>query len=118
MEVIKIGIKISDYFSEAKYMSTRVCDELQLWGKDLMISGVREVDMKGDRKLVVDFYRLDGKEVPSLPLNKTRAKTLAKAFGDDVDNWNNKRIQLSRARVQYKSEVVGTIEVIPIKEVV
>ncbi len=113
-----MGIKISDYFSEATYMSTKVCDDLQLWGKDLMISGVREVEIKGDKKLVVDFYRLDGKIVPSLPLNKTRAKTLAKAFGDDVDNWINKKIQLSKVRVQYKGDVVGSIEVIPIKEVV
>lgn len=113
-----MGIKISEFFTETIYMSSEICDRMMLWGKDLTISGVREIEIKGDKKLAMDFYNMGSVEVPTLILNRTRAKTLQEAFGDDTDNWINKKIQLQKVKVMYKGQMVDSIGIIPIREVV
>jgi hypothetical protein len=42
-------------------------------------------------------------------LNKTSAKTLASAFGDDTEDWRGREIVLFEAMVDFQGKTVATI---------
>lgn len=85
-----------------------------LWNKELKIvkTEVRTLP-RGEstiRRLVVT---LDGVSVPLL-LNRTNAKTLAKAWGDNYETWIGKTLKLVQKLVMYKNEEVPAIRVEPV----
>ena len=60
-----------------------------------------------DRKPVLYFT----KGSKGLVLNKTNSKTIAAAYGDDTDNWENKEIILFPAMVDFRGDQVEAIRV-------
>lgn len=60
-----------------------------------------------DRKIVLTF---SGKS-KSLVCNKTNAKTIAKLYGDDTDDWIGKPIILAPREVEFQGDMVWAIRV-------
>jgi len=44
-------------------------------------------------------------------LNKTNAKTIAKLFGDDTNNWRSKKIELFEAMVEFQGDIMPALRV-------
>ena len=66
------------------------------------------------KKHVVHFAEMDGRpdaERKRWVLNKTNAKTIAKLYGTETDNWTGKRITLFPTTCEMKGETVDCIRV-------
>lgn len=60
-----------------------------------------------DRKIVLGF---SGKS-KSLVCNKTNAKTIAKLYGDETDDWLGKQITIAPREVEFQGDMVWAIRV-------
>lgn len=63
----------------------------------------------GDRKPVLYFQ---GKE-KGLVLNKTNANNIALLYGDDMEEWSGRQIELFEAMVDFQGKTVPAIRVRP-----
>lgn len=86
-------------------------DDLQ--GRDVLVT-ISDVQMEElgqgqdkDTKLVLSFKGKNKK----LVCNKTNAKTIAKLYGDDTDEWLGKTIILGPREVEFQGEQVWAIRV-------
>jgi fructose/tagatose bisphosphate aldolase len=105
-------VKISETFaSTSKYFK-----HSDLAGKEVRkrIShvGEEEMGLTNDRKPVVYFKG----EQKAFVLNKTNARTLAMAFGDDTLAWGDREIFLRPTTVDYRGQPTATIRVRPVLE--
>lgn len=73
----------------------------------LQIAHVDSEEIGKDRKLVAYFR---GKE-RGMVLNKTNAKTIAEAFGDETDNWTGADIEVFSMKVDYQGRMVDGLRV-------
>lgn len=64
----------------------------------------------GKVKLVIEID--DGEH--RIPLNATQAKTLAKAWGDDYDEWLEKKIGVKKGRTTFGLDTVDCLVITPI----
>ena len=98
-------MKISAAF-DSKYL--RAVDlgerEIQL---TMSTINMEPVDSSGEKKPVLYFTK--GKK--GLVLNKTNATRIAKAYGDDTEQWPDNDIILFSAEVDFKGEMVEAIRV-------
>jgi hypothetical protein len=77
-----------------------------------VITKVGVKDVRGDRKVVMDFADDD----KPLIVNKTHARTIARAYGSDTDRWIGKSIELVEALVDFQGNTVPAVRVrIPTK---
>lgn len=73
------------------------------------IASYEIADFSGDKKVVLTF---SGKD-KTLVMNKTNSKTIAGAFGDDIDGWIDKEINLYPSTTQFDGKDVPCIRVRP-----
>jgi hypothetical protein len=79
----------------------------------LVIAKVSLRDIRGDRKVVAEFTNGDR----ALIINKTNARTIARAYGSDTDRWIGKPIELVEALVDFQGNSVPAVRVrIPVKQ--
>jgi len=86
-------------------------DDLQ--GRDILVT-IKDVKMEElgqghdkEQKLVLSFRGKSKK----LVCNKTNAKTIAKLFGDETDDWIGKTIIIGPREVEYQGDQVWAIRV-------
>src|SRR6516225_5724109 len=78
-----------------------------------IITKVAVKDIRGDRKVVMDFADDD----KPLIVNKTNARTIARAYGSDTDRWIGKSIELVEALVDFQGSSVPAVRVrIPVNK--
>jgi hypothetical protein len=70
------------------------------------IAGLKREDIGGEQKVILSFT--DSK---SLILNKTNARAIAKALGDETRGWAGKDIVLVPASVDFRGDMVDAIRV-------
>ncbi len=101
---------VSDIYTPA-YLNVDYVTSHNLWDKPMGIvrTEVREQVADGEisRKLVL---HLSESTVP-LMLNRTNAKVLSTAWGDDYNTWTGKQLRLMKKLVQYRQEEVEAIRV-------
>ena len=73
----------------------------------LKIEAIRREEIGDESKYVVTFV---GHE-KALVLNKTNAKTIAKMYGRDTDNWIGRWITLIATQVDFRGEMVDAVRV-------
>lgn len=96
-------MRMSDAFP-SKYLKAA-----DLQGKNVKLT-IRLCNMekiKDDHVLVIYFERAD----KGMVCNKTNAKKIASAYGDETDNWPGQEIILYEAEVDYNGETVPAIRV-------
>jgi hypothetical protein len=71
------------------------------------IAGLKRDDVGGETKVVLSFADHE----KSLILNKTNARSIAKALGDETSAWPGKTIMLVPAVVDFKGESVDAVRV-------
>ena len=80
-----------------------------------MVVTIRSMDMQkmrdGTEKLTLYFDETE----KGLVCNKTNAKTIAKLYGDDTDDWEDGRITLFPSETDFGGETVPCIRVRPKK---
>jgi hypothetical protein len=77
-------------------------------GKRAVIADLKPwEDQQGNRKISMGFVNSSKR----LLLNKTNARTLAKAYGDETDEWVGKPVIIYVAMVQYMDEMVEGLRV-------
>lgn len=89
----------------------------RLWeiGEKKFIGKIVEVDMKpitrdGDESLCITLDYNDF----CLHINKTNAEAIAKRFGDDVDKWEGKKVQVEVIDTKYAGNNVKGLKVTPL----
>jgi hypothetical protein len=70
------------------------------------IAGLKREDIGGEQKVVLSFT-----DEKSLILNKTNARAIAKALGDETRGWAGKDIVLMPASVDFRGDMVDAIRV-------
>lgn len=71
---------------------------------------VREIGREEpQKKIVIDI----GIEDYELALNKTNAREMEKAFGEDIEGWKHRKIELKVGKSMYKGKPVDSIFVEP-----
>jgi hypothetical protein len=99
-----MGIKMSNAFP-SKFLKAA---DLQDQQHEVIIDHVEMGDeMDGERKPVVFFQ---GK-AKGLVLNKTNAKQIVTAYGDDSDDWTGKPLVLFPTMVDFRGDMVEAIRV-------
>ena len=68
---------------------------------------MEKIGRENDEKPVLYFT----KSKKGLVLNKTNGKTIAAAYGDDTDQWEDREIILFSMMVQFGDEMVDSIRV-------
>lgn len=98
--------KASDYMSAS---STLKAVDLKGRPHKVRIAGVKEVIFKdGEKpKAVLQF---DGKE-KGLTLNVTKLRILSEAFGDDMDEWAGREIEICPDKTMFGTDLVDCINV-------
>ncbi len=96
-----------------KFLNAKICEEEDLFDLYYTIANVELREIKGVKKLVVEFEELDEY---CLVLNKTNAMILADAYGLDTDYWVGKSICIKKVKRPYQGKIVDAIEVVPYKE--
>jgi hypothetical protein len=77
--------------------------------KSLIIHKVlmEEIGEDGTKKPVIEFDNTDKR----LVLNKTNGSVIAEAYGDEMDKWTGKPIELFPSKVQFSGRLVDAIRV-------
>jgi hypothetical protein len=70
------------------------------------IAGLKREDISGEQKVILAFT-----DEKSLILNKTNARAIAKALGDETRAWAGKDIILMPAQVDFRGDMVDAIRV-------
>ena len=95
-------MKVSDAFP-SKYLSAAdITDSITV-----TMSHTETTELEGKKKLVL-FFKGAKK---ALMLNKTNASNIAKAYGDETEDWTGKPLVLFTAWVDYKGESVEAVRV-------
>lgn len=50
-----------------------------------------------------------------IALNATQAKSLAKAWGDETDDWKGKKVHIKKGKTHFGNSLVDCLEVSPTK---
>jgi hypothetical protein len=96
--------KVSEAFP-SKYLKAADLNERQI---KLVIGNVQFENIGDDDKKPVLYFT---KAKKGLVLNKTNARTIATAYGDEMNNWGGHEIILYSAMVQFRDEMVEAIRV-------
>jgi hypothetical protein len=72
------------------------------------IQSLKREDVGGEQKIIMTFANGDAKQ---LILNKTNARAIAKALGDETKAWLGKDIVLVPAQVDFRGDIVDAIRV-------
>ena len=97
-------VKVSDAFP-SRYLKAADLNDRQI---KLIISHVEIEDIGDDNKKPVLYFT---KAKKGLVLNKTNAKTIATAYGDDMDRWDTHEVILFPAIVDFRGDQVEAIRV-------
>ena len=73
----------------------------------VVIESIKREDIGGEPKVIVSF--LDGTK--ALIVNKTNARAIAKALGDETGGWIGKPITLIPTEVDFRGDLVPGIRV-------
>ncbi len=82
-------------------------EDIPVSGLPLVIQGISQGDVGGDKKWILHFQNLKS----SLVLNKTNANVIAHLHGPDSDAWVGKHIVLIVKQVEFQGNVVPGIRV-------
>ena len=75
------------------------------------VLGATEIDFGEEEKIVLEL-QVKGKEgAQGMALNKTNLAAMLNAFGDDVDEWTGKTIELRVESTQFKGQKTECIRV-------
>lgn len=85
------------------------CADLNGQPMRVTVEGLKREDIGGESKVVLTFTN-GGK---AMVLNKTNAKAVAKALGNETSTWRGKAIVLVPAQVDFKGDIVDAIRVRP-----
>ena len=83
------------------------CADLNGRPMRVTIEGLKKDDIGGEAKVVLSFT--DGTK--ALILNKTNAKSIAKAIGPETSTWRGKSIILVPAQVDFSGDIVDAIRI-------
>jgi hypothetical protein len=97
-------MKISAAFP-SKYLKAPDLDDKEI---RLVIARVEIESITDDEKKPVVYFT---KAKKGLVLNKTNAKAISTAYGDDTDLWEDKEIVLFPMMVQFRDDMVESIRV-------
>ena len=75
--------------------------------RNAVISTIKTEEMRGGNDKPV-LHLEDG---AALPLNKTNAKVLAKAFGDDSRGWVGHEIVIYKSTTEYQGDIVPCLRI-------
>jgi hypothetical protein len=81
-------------------------DDVTTAPRDYILDGIE--DEMRDGKFIARFHG----EEKRLIINKTNAKTLADALGDDVDEWGGATVTLKRGRTTFDKKPTACVEVV------
>jgi hypothetical protein len=85
------------------------CADLNGQPLRVTVEALKREDIGGESKVVLTFTN-GGK---AMILNKTNAKSVAKALGNETSAWRGKAIVLVPAQVDFKGDLVDAIRVRP-----
>jgi hypothetical protein len=85
------------------------CADLNGQPMRVIIESLKKEDIGGESKVVLSFMN-GGK---AFIMNKTNAKAVAKALGNETSAWRGKAIVLVPAQVDFKGDIVDAIRVRP-----
>jgi len=102
-------VKASD-FDIGNYLNTQNVRELI--GKDLRILAVRNETIQGKNKMVMSFTTAD----KALVVNKSNRTIMVAAFGNETNEWVDRKVQLHIHQVLFQRQMVASIAVEPVKE--
>ena len=85
------------------------CVDLNGKPRRLTISAIRPEDVGGEQKVVISFVD----ETKMLICNKTNARSISKALGNETKNWIGRDIILVPTEVDFRGEMVDAIRVRP-----
>lgn len=94
--------KVSDVFGSRSWKAADLDTP-----KVLTIKAVKPYKFDDGAKLVVSFKESD----KDLICNKTNASAIARSYGDDTDDWLDKKIQLYKAETEFKGDIVDCVRV-------
>lgn len=97
-------MKMSQAFP-SKYLKAA---DLQDRNVKLVMNRVELEDVGGDDRKPVLYFE---KAVKGLVLNKTNAKVIVSAYGDNTDGWEGKELILFPAMVDFRGDQVEAIRV-------
>jgi hypothetical protein len=83
------------------------CADLNGKPMRVTIDGLKREDIGGENKVVLSFTN----GTKALILNKTNAKAIAKALGNETSGWRGKAIVLVPAQVDFRGDIVDAIRV-------
>jgi hypothetical protein len=83
------------------------CADLDGEERRVTIAGLKREDIGGEQKVVLSFTD----DTKQLILNKTNAKTIAKALGNETRAWTGKEIILWPTQVDFRGDFVDAIRV-------
>ena len=96
--------KVSDAFP-SKYLKAADLNDRPI---KLTISHVGKEKISDDDEKPVVYFT---KAKKGLVLNKTNARAIAAAYGDEMDEWAHREVVLYSAMVQFRDEMVEAIRV-------
>lgn len=113
----KLGMKKTEDGYETEKKSLKSSD----LGKrgtivDALITKAAQGEYGDEEKIVLTLTIPDMKEQgigKLLPLNKTNLKACLESFGDELDNWENKMIELRVESTTYAGDTVDCIRLYP-----
>jgi hypothetical protein len=79
----------------------------QMQTKKISYAEVERVGMQGEERPVLHFAN----EQRGFVLNKTNARLIAQAYGDDSDGWRGHTVTLMPTRVEYRGEMIDSVRV-------
>jgi len=77
---------------------------------------IREVILEevGDEKENKPILYFEGKR-KGMVLNKTNATVLAETFGDDMEDWTGRKIELRTEKVSFQGKIHNALRVQPVE---
>ena len=85
------------------------CADLNGRPMRVTIEGLKKEDIGGEPKVILTLTN----GTKALILNKTNAKSIAKAIGNETSTWRGKSIILVPAQVDFRGDIVDAIRVRP-----
>ncbi len=95
-------MKLNDLFPSNYLRASDLDGDTVVTIKSIIIEEFQEGD-----KAVLHF----GGSLKPWPLNKTNGKTIAGMYGEEIDDWRDKRITLYPTEIDFRGETKETIRV-------
>jgi hypothetical protein len=95
-----------DHLFPSKFLR---CVDLNGKPRRVTISAIKRDDVGGEQKVVISF----ADESKMLICNKTNARSISKALGNETKNWIGRDIVLVPTEVDFRGEMVDAIRVRP-----